>query len=95
VIFNRLSPKRKTGKCQAGRPIRTGKLHISRCFHTQPMSSLSSRGLVRLATGKSYLGRGFPLRCFQRLSRPNMATQHYHWHDNWSTRGSSNSVLSY
>jgi hypothetical protein len=38
---------------------------------------------------------GFPLRCFQRLSLPDIATQLCHWRDNWLTRGPSNSVLSY
>src|SRR4051812_49133520 len=39
--------------------------------------------------GRSHLEEGFPLRCFQRLSRPNVANQPCHWHDNWHTRGSS------
>ena len=57
-------------------------------------------GLKRLfrglkAPGRSYLGRGFKLRCFQRLSRPNVATGQCHWHDNPNTRGSSIPVLSY
>ena len=38
---------------------------------------------------------GFPLRCFQRLSCPDLATQLCRWHDNWSTRGPSTPVLSY
>jgi len=38
---------------------------------------------------------GFPLRCLQRLSCPNIATQHCRWHDNWSTSGSFTPVLSY
>ena len=38
---------------------------------------------------------GFPLRCFQRLSRPNLATRLCRWRDNRSTRGSSTPVLSY
>jgi hypothetical protein len=45
--------------------------------------------------GRSHLEEGFPLRCFQRLSRPNVANQPCHWHDNWHTRGSSVPVLSY
>ena len=31
----------------------------------------------------SNLGRGFALRCFQRLSRPNIATRHFTW---WQSR---------
>jgi len=42
-----------------------------------------------------YLGAGFPLRCFQRLSLPNVANQPRHWRDDWHTRGSSTQVLSY
>ena len=45
--------------------------------------------------GISYLGVGFTLICFQRLSRPNLAIQLCRWHDNWCTRGSSIPVLSY
>ena len=42
-----------------------------------------------------YLGAGFPLRCFQRLSLPNVANRPCHWRDNRHTRGSSTQVLSY
>ncbi len=48
-----------------------------------------------LAPGKIHLWRGFPLRCFQRLSRPDLATRHCRWHDNRYTRGRSVPVLSY
>ena len=41
------------------------------------------------------LGAGFPLRCFQRLSLPNVANRPCHWRDNRHTRGSSTQVLSY
>ena len=44
---------------------------------------------------KSHLEAGFPLRCFQRLSIPNVANQRCSWRNNWHTRGSSNPVLSY
>jgi len=44
---------------------------------------------------RSHLGRGFPLRCFQRLSCPHVATQQCRWHDNWNTSGASTPVLSY
>ena len=47
------------------------------------------------AGGISNLGVGLALRCLQRLSLPNIATQQCHWHDNWCTRGSSTRVLSY
>ena len=42
-----------------------------------------------------YLGWGFALRCFQRLSRPNIATQHCSWWNNWHTSGPFLLVLSY
>ena len=38
---------------------------------------------------------GFPLRCLQRLSLPNVATRRCGWRHNRSTRGSSTPVLSY
>ena len=55
---------------------------------------LSPRLLCR-ADGGSNLGACFPLRCFQRLSLPNLATQRCRWHDNWHTSGPSTLVLSY
>ena len=70
----------------------------STCYHAST-SRLSTRwstwGLQGLAPGRPYLGVGFPLRCFQRLSFPSIATQRCHWRDNWCTRGSSIPVLSY
>ncbi len=70
----------------------------STCCHAST-SRLSTRwstwGLQGLAPGRPYLGVGFPLRCFQRLSFPSIATQRCHWRDNWCTRGSSIPVLSY
>ncbi len=70
----------------------------STCCHAST-SRLSTRwstwGLQGLAPGRPYLGVGFPLRCFQRLSFPSIATQLCRWHDNWCTRGSSIPVLSY
>ena len=44
---------------------------------------------------KPNLEDGFALRCFQRLSLPNIATQQCPWQDNWYTRGSFFPVLSY
>src|SRR3989304_6229309 len=48
-----------------------------------------------LCPGRSHLEARFPLRCFQRLSLPNIATRQCHWRDNRNTRGSSTPVLSY
>ena len=45
--------------------------------------------------GRTYLEAGFPLRCFQRLSLPHIATLLCRWRDNRITRGASIPVLSY
>ena len=76
---------------QAKRAISIGQLHMSPCFHIQPINVVVYNGSL----GKSYLEVGFPLRCFQRLSHPNIATRQCHWRDNRNTRGSSTLVLSY
>ena len=52
-------------------------------------------GASPLAGWKSHLEAGFPLRCFQRLSIPNVAKQRCTWRYNCHTRGSSVPVLSY
>ena len=68
------------------------------CYHayTPHLSTWwSSRSLTNLRYGKSHLRVGFTLRCFQRLSLPDIATQLCHWRDNWCTRGLSIPVLSY
>ena len=81
---------------QAARPISTGKLHALPHFHIRPINHVvyvGSSGALRLGTPN--LEGGFPLRCFQRLSRPNIATRRCRWRDNRNTIGSSNSVLSY
>ena len=46
-------------------------------------------------SGKSHLGVGFVLRCFQRLSFPDTATLRCYWRNNRHTVGPVNSVLSY
>src|SRR5581483_1969839 len=58
-------------------------------------TSLSRRGLQDLAVGIPNLGVGFPLICFQRLSRPDMATRRCGWRHNRYTRGPFVPVLSY
>src|SRR5579863_3427866 len=50
-------------------------------------TSLSRRGLQDLAVGIPNLGVGFPLICFQRLSRPDMATRQCGWRHNRYTSG--------
>ena len=44
---------------------------------------------------KSNLVAGFVLRCFQRLSDPDVDTRRCTWRYNRQTRGLSNTVLSY
>ena len=50
---------------------------------------------VLKAPGRVHLGDSFPLRCFQRLSVPNIATRRCNWRHSRDTSGSSDSVLSY
>ena len=65
-------------------------------LHRSPINLVVFQGsLGRLPCGRSHLGVGFTLRCFQRLSLPNSATQRCPWRDNWHTGGPFNQVLSY
>ena len=81
----------EAAQIQANRAISTGKLHALPHFHTQPINVVVSHG----SQGRISFEAGFPLRCFQRLSLPNIATRLCRWRDNRSTRGSSTPVLSY
>ncbi len=67
------------------------------CASTSNLSNSSSWSALQgtEVPGRSRLEAGFPLRCFQRLSNPNVATRLCHWRDNRSTIGSSIPVLSY
>ena len=76
---------------QADRTISTGKLHALLHFHTRPINVVVFHG----SQGNARFEVGFPLRCFQRLSRPYIAMQHCRWRDNCSTRGTFTPVLSY
>ena len=60
------------------------------CFHIQPINVVVYDGSM-----KSYLEGGFPLRCFQRLSRPCIATLLRGWRHDRYTRGMFTPVLSY
>ena len=83
---------------QASRPISTSKLNSLPNLHIWPINLVVYQGPLvpdSRREGISNLGVGFPLRCFQRLSNPNIATQLCRWRDNWYTRGSSIPVLSY
>ena len=72
---------------------------VSSMYHYTYTPDLSTRSsfwcLTSLRNGKSHLKVCFALRCFQRLSSPDIATQLCYWHNNWFTSGLSNPVLSY
>ena len=76
---------------QANRVISTAQLHVLPRFHMPPIDVVVFHG----SQARSCFEGGFPLRCFQRLSCPNVATLQCRWRDNRSTRGSSTPVLSY
>ena len=78
------------------RAIRTGQLHALPRFHPEPIYLVVYKGsLGALRLGIHDLEVSFPLRCFQRLSVPDIATRRCHWHDNRNTSGPSTQVLSY
>lgn len=54
---------------QANRTISTGKLHALLHFHIRPINVVVFHG----SQGNARFEVGFPLRCFQRLSRPYIA----------------------
>ena len=56
---------------QAERMISTGQLHTLPHFHFQPINVV----VFDDPSGKTHLGRSLALRCFQRLSLPNLATR--------------------
>ena len=60
---------------QDARAISTGQLHPSQGFHLQPINEVVYLGPSGLASGRTYLKAGFPLRCLQRLSAPDAAAQ--------------------
>src|SRR6185369_9499287 len=67
------------------------------CASTPSLSTSWSRTTLQgaLGPGKTHLETSFPLRCFQRLSLPHLATRRCHWRDHRYTRGASTPVLSY
>jgi len=60
-------------------------------LHTRPINVVVYHG----SQGRPRFEVGFPLRCFQRLSRPHIATRRCGWRHNRYTRGASIPVLSY
>ena len=77
------------------RTISTDQLHALLRFHLRPIDQIVFLGPYSLKDERSHLRGSFTLRCFQRLSRPYIATQLCPWQDNWCTRGTSIPVLSY
>ena len=67
------------------------------CGASTPRLSTSSslRRLTGFLREKLHLRAGFTLRCFQRLSFPDAATQLHGWRHDWYTVGPSTPVLSY
>jgi len=60
------------------------------CVHCPPIQLV-----VYQRSKRCGLEVSFPLRCFQRLSPPDIATQRCAWRHNWHTSGRSTPVLSY
>src|SRR5579875_643698 len=72
---------------------RLGPVGCVRCRTSTP--GLSTCWSCTALIGRPGFEEGFPLRCFQRLSRPHIATRRCRWRDNRCTRGASIPVLSY
>ena len=89
-------PQRKGLENVPRSPVSTGRLHPSRGFHLRPIEHVfHMRATGTEVPRNPNLGAGFPLRCFQRLSLPNVANRPCRWRDNRHTRGPSTQVLSY
>jgi hypothetical protein len=85
-------------RSNSGKPsaMRTARLHGSPRFHLPSRCPVVCGGpYLAYSSETGHLLARFPLRCFQRFSLPNVATQPCRSPDNWSTSGSSSPVLSY
>jgi hypothetical protein len=81
---------------QAARAISTGQLNALPRLHLRPINLVIYQGpLGGLRPGRSHLQAGFALRCLQRLSLPDIATERCSWRNSSHTRGPSTPVLSY
>ena len=81
---------------QAARPISTGQLNALPRLHLRPINLVIFQGPSGgLLPGRSHLQAGFALRCLQRLSLPDIATERCSWRNSSHTRGPSTPVLSY
>ena len=76
--------------------VSTGNLKASRPVQLRPINRVVYPGsLAGKPAWNPRLDVGFTLRCFQRLSVPDIATQRCRERDNWYTRGPSFQILSY
>ena len=98
----RFQPTTHTGHKQHGYRIKPHEQLVSvsstpYSAYTPDLSTSWSRTTLEggSTSGKTHLQASFPLRCFQRLSLPHLATRQCHWRDNRYTRGASTPVLSY
>ncbi len=73
------------------RAISNARLNASRRVHLHPINVIVCDDPKRI----SNLVAGFALRCFQRLSDPDVDTRRCTWRHNRQTRGLSDTVLSY
>ena len=98
------SPERALGAARAlcalgaerGRAFAFERLGPVSCTHCcASTSGLSTWWSTTALVTRPGFEEGFPLRCLQRLSLPNVATRRCGWRHNRSTRGSSTPVLSY
>ena len=64
-------------------------------LHARPINLVVFQGSHSTKECNTHLEGGFPLRCFQRLSLPHLATQRWNERSNWITRGGSLPILSY
>ena len=90
------SGTRRKNRGQAARAISTGQLNALRRLHLRPINLVIYEGPSEgLRPGRSHLQAGFALRCLQRLSLPDIATERCSWRNSSHTRGPSTPVLSY
>jgi hypothetical protein len=86
----------RNNRGQAARAISTGQLNALRRLHLRPINLVIYEGPSEgLRPGRSHLQAGFALRCLQRLSLPDIATERCSWRNSSHTRGPSTPVLSY
>ena len=94
VYFIQCASRRTIVVCKfpnRNRNISTSQLSTLLCVHLKPINVIISHGSITIPN----LEAGFPLRCFQRLSIPDIATEQCPWQDSSYTRGQFTPVLSY